>query len=257
MEPVVTCVVAEDEPLVAARVARLAEGEGLRVLAVRHDGAAALEAIAELAPEVAFLDIRMPGPSGLEVMDRLRALPRPPACVLVTAHDEHAVAAFALAAVDFVLKPISRDRFAAAVARARATVEGRDAVHQFARLRGALVSPRPDRITLRDGARLVRLDPGAIERVEGSDDHATLHAEGRAHLLPVRLAALERLLPDPPFLRCHRSHIVNLDRVERAEPRGDGRLRLMLGRAEVPVSRSRAALVRARLEPSRAGDLEP
>lgn len=252
-----TCVVADDEPLAAARIARLAEDEGLCVLAARHDGRTALEAIADLAPDVTFLDIRMPGSSGLDVLDRLGALARPPACVLVTAHDEHAVAAFALAAVDYVLKPVSRERFRAAVERARETVQGRDAAHQLARLRGALTSPRPDRITLRDGARLVRLDPGAVLRVEGADDHATLHAEGRAHLLPVRLAALEQLLPNPPFLRCHRSHIVNLDRVERAEPLGDGRLALAIGGVSVPVSRSRAALVRARLEHAETGDLRP
>ena len=252
-----TCVVADDEPLVAARIARLAEDEGLRVLAARHDGKTALEAIADLAPDVAFLDIRMPGSSGLDVLDRLGALARPPACVLVTAHDEHAVAAFALAAVDYVLKPVSRERFRAAVERARETVWGRDAAQQLARLRGALASPRPDRITLRDGARLLRLDPSAILRIEGADDHATLHAESRAHLLPVRLAALEQLLPDPPFLRCHRSHIVNLDHVERAKPLGDGRLALAIGGVSVPVSRARAVLVRARLEHAETGDLRP
>ena len=250
----ISCVVADDEPLAAARVARLAEGEGLRVRAVCATGAEALAAVAVHAPEVAFLDVRMPGMTGLEVVERLAAMPRPPTCVLVTAHDEHAVAAFALAAVDYVLKPVARERFAAAVARARETLEARDAADQLARLRGALAAPRPDRIALRDGGRVLWVDPGEVARVEGADDHAALHACGRVHLLPVRLAALEQLLPHPPFLRCHRSHIVNLHRVERLEPLGCGRLVLRVDGAAVPVSRPRAEAVRAALDPAGIGD---
>ena len=243
-----TCVVADDEPPIATRIARLAEAEGLRVLATCADGAEALDAIARLAPDIAFLDIRMPGLSGLDVLARLEAMPDPPACVLVTAYDAHAVAAFALAAVDYVLKPVSRDRFSAAVGRARTTVEGRDAAAQLARLRGVFGGGRPDRITLRDGARLVQLDPGAVARVEAADDYVTLHAGGRAHLLPVRLGALEPLLPSPPFLRCHRSHLVNLDHVTSADPTGDGRLMLRIKGSPVPVSRSHVRAVRSHLD---------
>ena len=247
-DPVRTCVVADDEPSIASRIARLATAEGLRVLATCANGAEALDAIARLAPDIAFLDIRMPGLSGLDVLARLEAMSDPPVCVLVTAYDAHAVAAFALAAVDYVLKPVAQGRFASAVARARATVEGRDAAAQLARLRGVLADGRPDRISLRDGVRLVQLDPKAIVRVEAADDYVMLHAGGRAHLLPVRLNALEELLPAPPFLRCHRSHLINLDHVAAADPTSDGRLVLRVAGSAVPVSRGHVRALRAHLE---------
>lgn len=245
-----TCIVVDYEAPIAARIARLAEAEGLRVLDVCCSGEEALDAIAELDPAIAFLDVRMPGLSGLGVLERLADCPDPPACVLVTAFNEHAVAAFALAAVDYVLKPVARDRFAAAVDRARITVEARDAAAQLVRLRGALSADRPERITLRDGARLVQLDPRSIVRVEAAGDYVTLHADGRQHLLPIGLSALTTLLPSPPFQRCHRSHVINLDHVRSCGSNGDGRLMIEIEGTHVPVSRSHTDAVRQVLSQS-------
>ena len=243
-----SCIVVDDEPLVRERLARLAAREGLAVLATCADADRALAAVAEHRPRIAFVDVRMPGLSGLDLLARLATRPSPPACVLVTAHDEHAVAAFELAAVDYVLKPVSPERFRAAVARARTTVATRDAAAQLARLDGARTGVAPESVTLRDGARLVRFALREIVRCEGSGDYVTLHAGGRTHLLSVRLATLERALPSPPFVRCHRSHIVNLERVGRLLPGTGAGPWLEVAGERVPVSRPRAASLRAHLE---------
>lgn len=249
-----TCLVADDEPLVRERLARLATREGLDVVPRCADGEEALAAVVARRPRIAFVDVRMPGLSGLDVLERLAARASPPACVLVTAHEEHVVAAFALAAVDYLLKPVSPVRFRAAVARARETLAMRDAAAQLARLRSVRPPAAPATVTLRDGPRLVRFALGDIVRAEACDDYATVHVNGREHLLAVRLAALERALPDPPFARCHRSHLVNLERVDAVLPAPGGRLLLDVGGWRVPVSRPRAPLVRSRLAEVATGD---
>lgn len=243
----ITCIVADDEAPIANRIARLAESENLEVLAICANGEEALNAIYEHDPQIAFLDISMPGISGLDVLDQLSSLPNPPACILVTAYDQHAVAAFALAAVDYVLKPVSKDRFSAAAKRACQTIEQRDAANQIARLRGTLTTTRPEKITLRDGVRIIQFSPDEISRIEAADDYVVVYVDKREHLLPVRLAALEKLLPAPRFIRCHRSHLINVDQVESCQRAGNGRLVLKIDETEIPVSRTRVSALRAAL----------
>lgn len=239
-----TCIVADDEALIAQRIARLAQQEGFVVQRVCASGSEAFEAIVSHKPQVAFLDIQMPGMSGLDVLDRLRAMDQPPAIILITAFDEHAIAAFALAATDYVLKPVARSRFIDAVARARQVVADKHSTHQLARLRGALRPAPLDHVWLRDGARIVRIEPGAITRVEAADDYVLVFVGEVEHLLPITLRALETVLPNPPFVRVHRSHIVNLEQVSLMAPASGGRLQLRLEDVNIPVSRARAAAIR-------------
>lgn len=241
-----TCIVADDEMLIAQRIARLAEAEGFEVQRICANGAEAFEAIVSLKPHVAFLDIQMPGMSGLDVLDRLEAMDRPPAIILITAYDEHAVAAFALAATDYVLKPVARGRFKEAATRARQTVTDQQSAQQLARLRGALRPASVDTIWLRDGSRIMQIEPAAISRIEAADDYAIVHVDGAEHLLPLTLRALETVLPTPPFVRAHRSHIVNINKVSEMVPT-DGKLVLRLDDIEIPVSRARALAVRQRI----------
>src|SRR5262245_15047403 len=166
-----------------------------------------------------FLDVQMPELSGIEVVERLRQLPQTPAIVFTTAHDQYAVTAFELEAVDYLVKPFGRDRFEASLRRARQTIEARTTGAALERACGALAPANTattlERIFVRDRNTVVPLAIGAIERLEAQDDYVMIKAQARRYLVGLRIADLEARLPNPPFLRVHRSHIVNLDHVER------------------------------------------
>lgn len=246
-----TCIVVDDEPEIRAHVARLARDNGLAVLAEAGDGHAARRLVTEFAPDILFVDIRMPGLSGLDLLTLLRDEPQPPVAVLVTAYQEHALVAFELSAVDYVTKPIDRARFALAVARASEQAKGRQAVAAMERLGSVLSGSRPDRLSFRDGPNIVTLRPDEVIRFAAMDDYVEAWWQNRSTLLSVRMAALAKALPSPPFLQVHRSHLVNLNHIKRASVEA-GRMTLVLtGGAEVPVSRSRYAEVRRQLDAAR------
>ena len=235
-----TCVVVDDEPEIRAHVARLAAASGLEVVGEAADGEAALSLVRQLRPAVLFVDIRMPSLSGLGLVDLLRAEAEPPVAVLVTAYEEHALAAFELAAADYVVKPIDRVRFAVAAARAVEWARGRQAAAALQRLESVLSRSRPEVLSFREGADIVSLMPADVVRFEAMDDYVEARTKERAFLLSARLGALAALLPSPPFLHVHRSHLVNVDHVRRMATRG-GRITLaMHDGAIVPVSRARA-----------------
>lgn len=245
-----TALVVDDEPLARRKLASLvAEVPWLEQVGEADDGAAALEAIARLHPDIVFLDIRMPGLSGLQVVEALADADPAPAVVFTTAFDQYAVTAFELDAVDYLLKPFGRERFLKAVERARGVVSQRQGAAALSRARHALsasgLEALGDRIFVREGNAVVPVVVAEIERIEGQDDYAMLHACGRRHLVSLRLHALETRLPNPPFVRVHRSHLVNLDHVRRLVATGDGRLEVsMRNGATVPVSRARAKVIR-------------
>ena len=242
-----TTFVVDDEPLARRRLAALlADVPWATQLGEAADGATALEAIKRLRPDVVFLDIHMPGTSGLEVVERLRALATPPIVVFTTAYDQYAVAAFELAALDYLLKPFSGDRFMVAIERAR-QVRGQDA-HALDRARDLLAAPSVaplDRIFVREANAVLPLSLSEVERIESHDDYVMVHTARRKYLLSLRLGDLENRLPNPPFMRVHRSHIVNLDQVERLVGLDGARFEVNLKNgAVVPVSRARSKQIR-------------
>ncbi len=243
-----TCIVVDDEPLVAQRVANLASDEQLQVLATCANADEAIAAIMKMEPKIVFLDIQMPGKSGLDVIQKLSEFDDPPVCIMVTAFDQYAAAAFTLAAVDYVLKPVSRERFGRAVARARLTISQQEAAKQIERLRNALIGTKQDSIFLQDGGRIFQFVPADVSRVQAADDYCLLYENGNEHLVPISLIALEKMLPTPPFVRCHRSHLVNLGHFEFFEPNSSGGGTLKLADACVPVSRTRLSEVKALIQ---------
>jgi two-component system LytT family response regulator len=242
----------DDEPLARRRLAALlGDVPWATQVGEAQDGASALEAALRLRPDVVLLDIQMPELSGIEVLERLHGLDPPPAVVLTTAHDRYAVTAFELEAVDYLLKPFGARRLMSALERARQTVASRATPGLLERARAILGAPSSglplERIFVRDGTAVIPLAPAAIERIEGQDDYVMIHAEGRRHLVSLRMTDLEARLPNPPFLRVHRSHIVNLDHVERMVSLDDSRLEVRLrSGAKVPVSRLRSQEIRRR-----------
>jgi two-component system LytT family response regulator len=172
----IRAIVIEDEPLARRRLRELAaDVPWLSCVGEAGDGAAAVRAIDELRPDLVFLDIRMPELSGLEVLERTE---HEPAVIFTTAFDQYAVAAFELGALDYLLKPFGRERFLAAVERARRTlgaprVDDTDSdTSTLARARAALgASAGPaERIFIRDRGRIVPIPVREIERLEAEDD---------------------------------------------------------------------------------------
>jgi two-component system, LytTR family, response regulator len=213
----IRAVIVEDEPL-ARRTIRdfLDEIDWVELAGEAENGTEGVRLLHDLRPQLVFLDVQMPGLSGLELLDRLSY---EPTIVFTTAHDEYAVRAFELGAVDYLLKPFGRARFRKTLERIRARLEGgvRTAT---APLRERLDQAREhlSRLFVRDGERILPLPIGDVSRLEAADDYVTVHAHGRTFLVGLTLQEFEHRLPRDRFLRVHRSHIVNLDHVASIEP---------------------------------------
>jgi len=221
----ITTVVCEDEPLARSHLCdMIGATPSLDLCAEAADGLTAVATIARLRPQLVFLDIRMPELDGLSVLSRL---PYEPSVVFTTAYDVHAVQAFELGAVDYLLKPFGRERFDVAVARVTRTLAVLDdvpAVHHRVPAPGTPVT----RLFVRERGRLVPIVARDIEWLEAEDDYVTLHLRGKRHLLTITLASLLERLDPRQFIRIHRSHAINLDAVASMEPYDGGRLSVTL-----------------------------
>lgn len=240
--------VVDDEPLARRRLASLiAQVPWAKQVGEASDGSSAVAAIERERPDAVFLDIQMPEMSGLAVVERLRALDRPPVVIFTTAYDQYAVAAFELEALDYLVKPFGDERFLTAIERAR-QARARDAESALDRARTALGrrDDAPlDRIFAREANAVVPLPLSEIARIEAQDDYVLVHTSGRSYLLSLRVSELETRLPNPPFIRVHRSHIVNLDHVRRIVGLDGARFEVcMKNGAAVPVSRTRSREIR-------------
>ena len=217
--------VVEDEPLARARLRELLEPvQWLRWVAEAATVKAAQEALVQLRPDLVFLDVQLPGGSGLDV---LRAAVPATGVIFTTAHDRFAVTAFELGALDYLLKPFGADRFARALERARPVLLSRRG-SAAERGREVLGPGKLERLFVRDEGRIVPLPVADIERVQACDDVVLVHAAGRAYRLAVTLAELEERLDARVFVRVHRSHLVNLAQVLSFAPTDDARLLVTL-----------------------------
>jgi two-component system, LytTR family, response regulator len=202
------------------------------------DGKSALALADELAPDLLFLDVRLPEMSGLDVARRLR---HPAEIVFTTAYDRFAVAAFEIGALDYLVKPFGRERFDAALARVRERLHGEaEPPHAGDRARSSLSADPLTRLFARHGDRIVPIAASGIRRIQAQGDYAEVHAPEGTYLLHVTLAELAARLDPARFRQVHRSHIVNLDAVEHMRPYDDRRLAITLKDGTVVVA-SRAA----------------
>lgn len=243
-----TCVVIDDEQMARRKLLSLLdEAPWLSCVGEAGDGQRAVQLIDQTKPDLAFLDIRMPGLSGLQVLERVKHVPR---VIFTTAFDEFAVAAFEIRALDYLLKPFSASRLRLALDRAREVAAAQPALLE--RAIAALRRDVPRQVFVRTGGTLLALAVDSIERIDGSDDYSSVWANGRGYLLYRRLAEFAELLAPAGFLRVHRSHIVNTAHIVSARAAEGGRLELrLLSGAMVVVSRSRAAMVREALQGGR------
>jgi two-component system LytT family response regulator len=174
------------------------------------DGSSAVEKILELSPDVVFLDIQMPGMDGFEV---LRALPREslPAVVFLTAYEQHALRAFEVHALDYLLKPVDDARFGEAVGRARRLLDSALKATMAERVLQMLDQTSEkfaSRFTVRTGSRIQVVLAEDVDWIGAAGDYSELHARGRAHLVRETMSSLEQKLDPAKFLRIHRSRIV-------------------------------------------------
>lgn len=237
----VATLIVDDEPVARAGLRQLlAEIDWVTVVGEAANGPETIAAIDSLKPELVFLDVQMPGLSGIEVLRQLRCLPR---VIFTTAYAEHAVTAFELGAIDYLLKPFGEERLRAALERARDTFgEPRASLDRFAE--AARHGPMT-RLFVRTGRNIVPLAVTDVTRFEAVGDYIAAHAGAAQHLLHLSLGQLEQRLDPARFARIHRGHIVNLDHVTafRHDIGGQMHAELRDG-TTLPVSRTKARALR-------------
>ena len=229
----------DDEPLALASMAALVgRAPGATVAGICGDGPSAVAALRRGGVDAVFLDVQMPGLDGFGVVEAVGPAAMPPV-VFVTAHNVHAVRAFEVSALDYLLKPYDDERFVAALERVRAARPGTLDDRLVALLAAAAVPPRGEApVVVRDGRSLTVLRPDEIDWIEAAGDYVRLHSGTASFLHREPLGQIvERLLPSG-FVRVHRSVAVRLDRIRTLEARRDGDLAAVLrDGVRVPVSR--------------------
>jgi len=229
-----TAAAVDDEPPALQRLATLlASFDEVQLVGTYSDAQEALAALQRVPVDLLFLDIQMPGLTGLDLATALGE--RPPLIVFVTAHEEHALDAFAAQAFDYLLKPIARVRFRKTMERVLRRLEVDASASLYPRMRTLLAAleppshgPVPPRIAVRAGEAHVLLDAVEIDRVEVTGNTLRVFVGTRTYEFRDTLSAFETRLPPGRFLRVHRSILVNVDRIRRAEPWFHGDLALVL-----------------------------
>ena len=230
-------VVDDEENARALLLEYLSAEADVEVVAECRNGFEAVKAAAEAKPDLVLLDVQMPKLDGFEVAELLGS---GVAVVFVTAFDQHAVRAFEVNAVDYLLKPVEPERLRAALRRVRERLGRREPPPPVAPLlESTRAEGRPlDRVLVRDGARVHVIPAERIDFVEAQDDYVSLAADGKRHLKQQPLAELEKALDPARFVRVHRSYLLNLDRLARLESDGEARVAVLRDGTRLPVSRT-------------------
>jgi two-component system LytT family response regulator len=242
----ISVVIVDDEaPARALLREMLATEPDVEIVGEATTGLEAVKAAAELKPQAMFLDIEMPKLDGFEVLELLDPSI---AVVFVTAYDRHALRAFDVHAVDYVLKPYRAERLREALSRARDRVGSRPDPALLAR------AARPTgeyarRVVVRDGGKIHVIPVERLDYAQAQDDYVALHAEGRTYLKTQTLGSLEANLDPSVFVRVHRSYLVRLDRIRALEPYGkNDHVSILADGTRLPVSREGYARLKELLE---------
>ncbi len=215
--------IVDDEPLARGRLRTLLAVEpDIEIIGEAGDGREAAAAIESARPDLVFLDIQMPELDGFGVVETIRSA-RTPEIIFVTAFSQHALRAFEVHALDYLLKPFDRERFQVALGRARTRLAQARSDELSQRLTALLAEMRPearaaDRLAVKSGGRVLFLKLADIDWIEAADNYVNLHVGAESHLLRETMTALEARLDASQFLRINRSTIVNVERIKELQP---------------------------------------
>jgi len=214
----------------------LGEAGGVEVIGEASNAIEAMQLIKAIPYDVIFLDINMPGLTGVQLAEALAAHPRPPAIIFVTAHSEHAVKAFEVKATDYLVKPVELERLKQAISRLTPVAEQAPA--------------RVERIPVEKAGKKLLVSVGDILYIMAKDDYSYLHTTADRYLSTMSLSSLETKLEPAGFFRTHRRYLVNLARVKEVVPMYGGTLLLTLtdeAATQIPVSRRRVPALKKAL----------
>jgi len=240
--------IVDDEELARRGIRkRLEQHTDVEIVAECESGRQAIDVLRRSSPDLVFLDVQMPGKSGFDVIESV-GWERFPQVIFVTAHDQYAIRAFEVNALDYLLKPVDDERFDLALQRARQAVTQKKQSDIGRRLAavvgkaGGEVSPAPsrfDRMVVRSSGRVIFLRVPEIDWVEAAGDYVTLHVGKKEWLMRETIGCIENKLEPRGFARIHRSTIVNLERVSEMQPLDNGEYRVLLrDGTELKLSRS-------------------
>jgi len=234
-------IIIDDEPLARSIVAEYLQSyPELQLLQECNDGFEGIKAIMQHQPDLIFLDIQMPKINGFEMLELIE---QPPAVIFTTAFDEYAIKAFETHAVDYLLKPFSKERFDKAVQKwmeQKAVTQSAPAVATESLLETASLSPgQNQRIVVKNGAKIKIIPVHEVLYLEAADDYVKIHTAESYYLKNKTMAHFEKALDAQQFARCHRSYMVNVQHIARIDPyEKDGHIAILKSGAKVPVSKT-------------------
>lgn len=251
MSEPIRALIVDDEELARAVIREHLQAHAhVQVVGECPNGFEAVKAVAELKPDLLFLDIQMPKLDGFEVLELLDPQPT---VIFVTAYDQHALRAFEVHAVDYLLKPFSSDRFDEALQRAQAKLGSH--AEQSTKLQATALSATAksdwplDRLVVKDGPKVTLIPLSKLDYIQAQDDYVLLKTPEKGHLKQQTLASLEARLDPKRFLRIHRSFIIQMDRLARLEQtETESWVAVLTDGTRLPVSRSGYARLKELLE---------
>ena len=233
----IRALIVDDEPLAREGILmRLKQAPDVEVIGECGNGREAVTVIRREVPDLIFLDIQMPRLDGFGVIEAV-GVRQMPHVIFVTAYDEHALRAFEVSALDYLLKPIDGKRFFEALERARGRIRGKNVEAISAQLRKMMAALQAERKYLerlsikstgKSGGRITFLDVDEVDWIRAADNYVHVHAGRESHLLHATMNSLENRLDPNKFLRIHRSTIVNVERIKELHPMFHGEYQVIL-----------------------------
>ncbi|PIQ33598.1 MAG: DNA-binding response regulator [Bacteroidetes bacterium CG18_big_fil_WC_8_21_14_2_50_41_14] len=244
-----TLIIEDEEPARDLVKAYLKDNEHIELIGECADGFTGVKTINETKPDLVFLDIQMPKLTGFEMLELLDEMPE---IVFTTAYDQFAIKAFELSAVDYLMKPFSKARFNEAIEKVLYRVQnkqpGAAKLQQLSQQAKETSTTKVERLFVKTGNKIDVIPVDTIIRVEAQDDYVEIHNEKGKFLKYDTMNFLEKCLPEDIFVRVHRSHIININLIEKMEKYGkDSYLIIMKDKSKVNVSKSRVKELKEQL----------
>ncbi len=232
-----TIIVDDEEPARLLLKEFLSGRKDIDLIAECANGFEAVKIITESRPDLVILDIQMPKLNGFEVLELVE---NPPAVIFATAHNQYAAKAFEIHAVDYILKPFSKERLDDAVEHALSNMKKNKSipVQALASESGMKATPL-ERILVKEGSKVHVIPVNKIDYIEAEDDYVGIKSDGKSHLKQVRMSELENDLDPAKFVRVHRSYILNIERISRIELYAkDSRMAILKDGSKILISRT-------------------